>query len=99
MTPLGLFFSFCSQHFLACPRRDGGVCGARSPSSAAHLGHESPVTGSLHYNSSLTFRTEEVILSPKSRAAHSFPSATLFPPLLGFLILLPFASPSFSQDW
>lgn len=39
-------------------------------------------------------------MSPKPRAAHSFPIATLFPPLLlGFLILLPFASPSFSQDW
>ena len=38
-------------------------------------------------------------MSPKLRAARSFPIATLFPPLLGFLILLPFASPSFSQDW
>src|SRR6516225_11135436 len=100
MTSLGLFFSFWSQHSLTCPCRAGGVCGARSPSSAAQLGPESPVTGSLHYNSSLTFRTEEVILSPKLRAARSFPIATLFPPLLlGFLILLPFASPSFSQDW
>src|SRR6516162_10160661 len=100
MTSLGLFFSLWSQHSLTCPRQAGGVCGARSPSSAAQLGHESPVTGSLHYNSSLTFRTEEVILSPKPRAAHSFPIATLFSPLLlGFLILLPFASPSFSQDW
>ena len=39
-------------------------------------------------------------MSPKPRAAHSFAIRTLFPPLLlGFLILLPFASPSFSQDW
>ena len=39
-------------------------------------------------------------MSPKPRAAHSFAIRTLFPPLLlGFLILVPFASPSFSQDW
>ena len=39
-------------------------------------------------------------MSPTPRAAHSFPIATFFPPLLlGFLILLPFASPAFSQDW